>query len=74
MVKLTKCIIELTELPLQYISTDEPEISAAVRHIPMATYWIIRSTVACTSNIVIRPEYVSTQSRESSDCNVSSKG
>ncbi|OWM89700.1 protein SIEVE ELEMENT OCCLUSION B-like [Punica granatum] len=51
MVELTKCIIELRELPLQYISPETPELETATSHIPTATYWIIRSVVACASQI-----------------------
>lgn len=61
-VELTECIIEFSELPSQYISPDTPELSTAIAHIPTAAYWIIRSIVACTSQIVgligMGPEYV----------------
>ncbi|XP_030542064.1 protein SIEVE ELEMENT OCCLUSION B-like [Rhodamnia argentea] len=51
MVDLTKCIIEFKQLPPQYISPDAPELLTATTHIPTAAYWIIRSIVACASQI-----------------------
>ncbi|KAF8040735.1 hypothetical protein BT93_B2843 [Corymbia citriodora subsp. variegata] len=51
MVDLTKCIIEFKQLPSQYISPDAPELLTATAHIPTAAYWIIRSIVACASQI-----------------------
>ncbi|KAK4762508.1 hypothetical protein SAY86_008276 [Trapa natans] len=64
-VKLTKCIIEFSELPSQYISPDTPELAAGIAHIPMATYWIIRSIIACNSQIIgligMGPEYMASR-------------
>ncbi|KAL3751820.1 hypothetical protein ACJRO7_012626 [Eucalyptus globulus] len=51
MVDLTKCIIEFRQLPSQYISPDATELLTATAHIPTAAYWIIRSIVACASQI-----------------------
>ncbi|XP_040959959.1 protein SIEVE ELEMENT OCCLUSION B [Gossypium hirsutum] len=51
MVDVTKCIVELTELPSKYISIDEPPLSTAMAHIHTATYWIISSVVVCTRQI-----------------------
>lgn len=51
MVTLTKCIVEFKQLPPQYISPDAPELLTATTHIPTAAYWIIRSVVACASQI-----------------------
>ncbi|KAI3433150.1 uncharacterized protein J3R85_007370 [Psidium guajava] len=48
---LTKCIIKFQQLPPQYISPDAPELLTATAHIPTAAYWIIRSIVACASQI-----------------------
>ncbi|KAK8361034.1 hypothetical protein V6Z12_A03G011500 [Gossypium hirsutum] len=45
MVDVTKCIVELTELPSKYISIDEPPLSTAMAHIHTATYWIISSVI-----------------------------
>ncbi|KAA3457621.1 protein SIEVE ELEMENT OCCLUSION B-like [Gossypium australe] len=51
MVDVTKCIVELTELPSKYISIDEPPLSTAMAHIYTATYWIISSVVVCAGQI-----------------------
>ncbi|XP_052887373.1 protein SIEVE ELEMENT OCCLUSION B-like [Gossypium arboreum] len=51
MVNVTKCIVELTELPSKYISIDEPPLSTAMAHIHTATYWIISSVVVCVGQI-----------------------
>ncbi|XP_047316854.1 protein SIEVE ELEMENT OCCLUSION B-like [Impatiens glandulifera] len=48
---VTKCIIDLKELPPNYISQDTPPLSTAMTHIPTAAYWTIRSMVACASQI-----------------------
>ncbi|KAI7981065.1 Protein SIEVE ELEMENT OCCLUSION B [Camellia lanceoleosa] len=48
---VTKCIVQFKELPLQYVSPDTPPMSTALTHIPTATYWTIRSMVACASQI-----------------------
>ncbi|PPS13115.1 hypothetical protein GOBAR_AA07541 [Gossypium barbadense] len=48
MVDVTKCIVELTELPSKYISIDEPPLSTAMAYIHTATYWIISSVIVCT--------------------------
>ncbi|KAL5998265.1 hypothetical protein ACLOJK_009204 [Asimina triloba] len=48
---LTMCIIQLTELPPEYITSDTPPMAMAIAHIPTAVYWIIRSIVACASQI-----------------------
>lgn len=47
--KVTHCLIEFKELPSQYISHESGEMAAATAHIPTATYWIIRSLLACAS-------------------------
>ncbi|XP_050205524.1 protein SIEVE ELEMENT OCCLUSION B-like [Mercurialis annua] len=49
---VAKCIVEFKELPSQYISHDVPEMLIATAHIPTATYWTIRSIVACASQII----------------------
>ncbi|KAE8697282.1 omega-6 fatty acid desaturase, endoplasmic reticulum isozyme 1 [Hibiscus syriacus] len=51
MMEVTKCIVEFTELPSQYISSDVPPMSVAITHIPTAAYWTIRSVVACAAQI-----------------------
>ncbi|KAJ6321440.1 hypothetical protein OIU77_011503 [Salix suchowensis] len=52
MTDVAKCIVEFKELPSQYITPDTPEMLTATAHIPTAVFWIIRSIVACTSQIV----------------------
>ncbi|RWR97002.1 protein SIEVE ELEMENT OCCLUSION B [Cinnamomum micranthum f. kanehirae] len=52
MLDVTKSIIELKELPQEYISPDTPAMLMAVSHIPTAVYWTIRGVVACSSQIV----------------------
>lgn len=49
--EVTKCIIKFRHLPHQYISPEVPPLSVAITHIPTATYWTIRSLVACASQI-----------------------
>ena len=51
MMDVTKCIVEFTGLPSQYISIDVPPMSSAMAHIPTAAYWTIRSVVACAAQI-----------------------
>lgn len=52
MLDVTKSIIELKELPAEYISPDAPAMVMAISHIPTAVYWTIRSVVACSSQII----------------------
>ena len=52
MLDLTKCIVEVKELPSDYITPDTPEMVAVTAHIPTAVYWIIRSIVACAGQIL----------------------
>nr|CAD1824466.1 unnamed protein product [Ananas comosus var. bracteatus] len=52
MLDVTKCIIQFTELPSEYISVDSPDMSTAMAHIPTAVYWTIRSIVACAAQII----------------------
>lgn len=49
MLEITRCIVELVELPPQYITTDDAALSMALVHMPIAVYWTIRSAVACVS-------------------------
>ncbi|XP_040959971.1 protein SIEVE ELEMENT OCCLUSION B [Gossypium hirsutum] len=58
MVDVTKCIVELTEIPFKYISIDEPPLSIAMAHIHTATYWIISSVVVCTRQITSLVHYI----------------
>ncbi|KAK9675507.1 hypothetical protein RND81_11G011000 [Saponaria officinalis] len=52
MTNVTKCIVEFKELPPQYIDADAPVYETANALIPTASYWIIRSIVACASQII----------------------
>ncbi|XP_043703942.1 protein SIEVE ELEMENT OCCLUSION B-like [Telopea speciosissima] len=54
MLDVTKCIVQLHELPPQYISPDDDQspLSVATAHIPTAVYWTIRTVVACTFQII----------------------
>ncbi|XAR48123.1 hypothetical protein NMG60_11030840 [Bertholletia excelsa] len=52
MLDVAKCIIEFKELPGQYIDDEAPEMVAATALIPTATYWTIRSIVACATQIM----------------------
>ncbi|KAG7022698.1 Protein SIEVE ELEMENT OCCLUSION B, partial [Cucurbita argyrosperma subsp. argyrosperma] len=47
--EVTWCIIDLKELPSEYISQEVPAMSTAVTHIPTAVYWTIRSIVTCAT-------------------------
>ncbi|KAK8690800.1 hypothetical protein V6N13_074326 [Hibiscus sabdariffa] len=66
MIDVTKCIVEFTELPTEYISSEVPPMSTALTHIPTAAYWTIRSVVACaaqiTSLVGLRHEFVTSTS------------
>lgn len=52
MLDVAKCILELKELPPQYITPETPEMVSATAHIPTAVYWTIRSIVACAAQIM----------------------
>lgn len=52
MLDVTKCIIEFTELPSEYISPDSTEMGIAMTHIPTAVYWVVRGVVACISQTI----------------------
>ncbi|KAM7272951.1 hypothetical protein ACFE04_027615 [Oxalis oulophora] len=51
MMEVTKCMVQFKDLPSQYIASDEPPMSTAMAHVPTASYWIIRSAMACASQI-----------------------
>lgn len=63
MINVTKCIVEFKELPSQYITPDTPAYESANALIPTAAYWIVRSIIACTSQITglinMSHEYIS---------------
>ncbi|GMP82581.1 hypothetical protein CsSME_00036822 [Camellia sinensis var. sinensis] len=50
-VDLTKCIIEFEELPVNHVILDGEAIGTTKSQIYMATYWIIRSALICSSQI-----------------------
>lgn len=49
--ELTRHIAEFRSLPAKYISDDAEPLIAASTYIPIAVYWIIRSLVACSSQV-----------------------
>ncbi|PSS28553.1 Protein SIEVE ELEMENT OCCLUSION B like [Actinidia chinensis var. chinensis] len=49
---VTKCIVELKELPTHYITDDFPAMATAMGLVPTAVYWTIRSIVACASQVM----------------------
>ncbi|KAF8037640.1 hypothetical protein BT93_B0494 [Corymbia citriodora subsp. variegata] len=51
MLKVTRCVVNLKELPSAYISSEVPAVKAAEAHVPTAVYWTIRSAVACAGQI-----------------------
>uniref|UniRef100_A0A803M350 Sieve element occlusion N-terminal domain-containing protein n=1 Tax=Chenopodium quinoa TaxID=63459 RepID=A0A803M350_CHEQI len=51
MLDTTRCIVEFGELPTMYITDEDPEVKAAIRHFPIAVYWIIRSVMAAATQI-----------------------
>ncbi|KAI6700777.1 hypothetical protein NL676_015101 [Syzygium grande] len=57
MLKVTRCVVDLKELPSAYISSELPALSAAMAHVPTAVYWTIRSAVACASQITSLTSY-----------------
>ncbi|KAK3413098.1 hypothetical protein EUGRSUZ_I01709 [Eucalyptus grandis] len=57
MLKVTKCVVDLKELPSAYISSEFPALSAAMNHVPTAVYWTIRSAVACYGQITSLTSY-----------------
>ncbi|WVZ04673.1 hypothetical protein V8G54_018019 [Vigna mungo] len=50
-VEVTKCVIEFHDLPSQYITQDITAYTTAYNYIPVASYWTIRSIVACAAQI-----------------------
>ncbi|XP_031478464.1 protein SIEVE ELEMENT OCCLUSION B-like [Nymphaea colorata] len=52
MLELTRCIIEFSNLPVDYISMEAPAMVTALSHIPTAVYWIIKSAVTSSAQII----------------------
>ncbi|XP_038976303.1 protein SIEVE ELEMENT OCCLUSION C-like [Phoenix dactylifera] len=51
MVSVTKCMVEFEMLPVQYTTLDYDAVAAMKTQIHQASYWVIRSSVACASQI-----------------------
>ncbi|KAK7338594.1 hypothetical protein VNO77_19213 [Canavalia gladiata] len=49
--EVTKCVIEFNSVPTQYITQDVTAYTTASNYIPVASYWTIRSIVACAAQI-----------------------
>ncbi|XP_052484430.1 protein SIEVE ELEMENT OCCLUSION C isoform X2 [Gossypium raimondii] len=62
MVDLTKCIIEFEALPLVHVGPDMEDLAVMKPKIYVTAYWIIRSTLVCSSQIkslmAMKPEQV----------------
>ncbi|XP_042480515.1 protein SIEVE ELEMENT OCCLUSION B-like [Macadamia integrifolia] len=52
MLDMTKSIVQFHELPPQYISPDQPPMSAAIAQIPTAVYLTIKGVVTCASQVI----------------------
>ena len=50
-IDVTKCIIKFEGLPVSWVIIDDEAIVASKSQIYMATYWVIRSALICSSNI-----------------------
>ncbi|KAJ8645901.1 hypothetical protein MRB53_007649 [Persea americana] len=61
-IDVTETIIELNDLPSQYISRDKPPFSDAWIQLTTAVYWAIKGIVACSSQSIglmsMGPEYL----------------
>ncbi|KAK7311376.1 hypothetical protein RJT34_09485 [Clitoria ternatea] len=49
--EVTKCVIEFNSLPTQYITQDMSAYATASNYVPIASYWTVRSIVACAAQI-----------------------
>ncbi|KAH6819967.1 hypothetical protein C2S53_018126 [Perilla frutescens var. hirtella] len=49
--ELTRCIAEIRRLPSKYISVEAEPMIVASSHVPFAVYWIVRSLIACASQV-----------------------
>lgn len=50
-IDVTKCIIKFQGLPLQCVTVENEAIVVAKSQIYVATYWVIRSALTCSSQI-----------------------
>ncbi|WCJ38599.1 Protein SIEVE ELEMENT OCCLUSION C [Euphorbia peplus] len=48
---VTKCIIKFESLPFRHVKVDDQAMGAAKSAIYLASYWITRNTLACSSQI-----------------------
>ncbi|MQL74562.1 hypothetical protein Taro_006919 [Colocasia esculenta] len=51
MVDVARCAVDFNELPAEDVPADD--MTSAMNHIPTAAFWIVRSIVACTNQIVV---------------------
>lgn len=49
--ELTTCIAQFRRLPSKYISVEAEPVTVATEHVPIAVYWIVRSLIACASQV-----------------------
>ncbi|GFP99046.1 hypothetical protein PHJA_002048500 [Phtheirospermum japonicum] len=49
--ELTRCVAEFGKLPTKYISDEAEPTLVAMNHVPIGVYWIVRSLVACASQV-----------------------
>ncbi|KAL1563077.1 protein SIEVE ELEMENT OCCLUSION B-like isoform X1 [Salvia divinorum] len=50
--ELTSYVGEFRRLPSKYISNEAKPMVAGASHVPVAVYWIVRSLIACASQIL----------------------
>lgn len=51
MVDVTKCIIKFEGLPLQHVELDIEELAITKSQIYVATYWVLKSALTCSSQV-----------------------
>ncbi|XP_074318130.1 protein SIEVE ELEMENT OCCLUSION B-like [Silene latifolia] len=51
MLETVRCIVEFMELPVIYITAEDPEVKSAMSHFPIAVYWVVRSCIAAAIQI-----------------------
>lgn len=51
MTDLTKCIIKFESLPIKEVKLDKETMTVIKSQIYLSAYWVIRSTLACSSQI-----------------------
>ncbi|KAF3779592.1 hypothetical protein EJ110_NYTH41048 [Nymphaea thermarum] len=77
MLETTRCLIEFSDLPLDYISLDAPAMVTTQCHIPTAVYWIVNSAVTSAVQVVgqtsMRHEYHVSEACELSSSRLAQK-